>query len=137
MRKEFEMPIFGVGAQMDNEDVTGLFLVHNIVGSDWDSTRTGVHSQFRNLRIGDLVFLKRAAPGHPLTVLGIGLVSTERVHETFQQYRGTFRDVVWLWQGDPFDIDPSPGLGQMRFNTIFQEPDPVVAQMVIEALRAH
>jgi hypothetical protein len=130
------MPIYAIGARMSDEDVTDLFLEHNVVGSDWDPTGTGVHAQFRNLRIGDLVFLKRAAPGHPLTVLGIGVISTERVHKTFQQYRGTFRDVLWLWQGDAFDINPSHGLGQMRFNTIFQEPDPVVTQIVIAALRS-
>ncbi|MES2829223.1 MAG: hypothetical protein V4687_13760 [Bacteroidota bacterium] len=119
------MAIYGIGAYYDR-DISADFKNHNVVGTGWDVTEApDLHEYFDILEPGDIVYLKAAAFGAPVTVKAIGLVEgPQLISGTFgSTYIEIGRNVQWLdksW----FKLSIVPGKNNVRANTMYRETHP-------------
>ncbi len=78
------MAIYGIGCTFESNgtdlSVCSDFLRESVIGTDWPfAIALDVHNFFRSLKAGDIVYLKKAAPGTDIKVLAIGVVADAAV----------------------------------------------------------
>jgi hypothetical protein len=117
------MAIYGVGASYDGtDDVSGRFIENNLVGVGWGADDAPELQQyFRSLRVGDIVYIKSAAFGKPITVKAIGVVADDAIRDTSNS-RGLVtcgRNVVWI-DTTRFVIPRPREKNNVRGNTVYE-----------------
>lgn len=125
------MAIYGVGAYYD-EDVSEEFLEDGIVGTGWEaSDAPELHQYFRTLKVGDIIYLKAASFGQPITVKGIGIIRDEIVLSKTDHYlTAVGRNVKWVSR-ERFSIARPPEKNNVRANTVYEEFHPDVQREIL------
>ena len=119
------MAIYGIGAYYDR-DVSADFKNNGVVGTGWNITEApDLHEYFKILEPGDVVYLKAAAFGAPVTVKAIGLIEgPQLISGTFgSTYIEIGRVVQWL-DKSIFKLNPVQGKNNVRANTMYRETHP-------------
>lgn len=130
------MAIYGIGAWYDR-DVSQDFKNHHIVGTGWNVHEApDLHEYFRILEHGDIVYLKSASFGRPVTIKGIGLIDdTAPTSGKFGSTRiETGRSVRWL---DKSVFQPAPVFGKnnVRSNTMYRETHPDMIAVIMHIVQ--
>ncbi|MDQ2076380.1 hypothetical protein [Marinimicrobium sp. ABcell2] len=126
------MAIFGVGAYY-GEDVSQKFIDASIVGLGWNEGEApDLHQIMRSIKPGDIVYIKAAQPGAPLTIKAIGMVLDDSVVTSLESHQlvSFGRRVKWI-STDAFVISLEHGKNNVRFNTLYEEFHPGVQKEII------
>jgi hypothetical protein len=129
------MTIYGVGA-FHNEDVSSDFIAKNLVGVGWDQNDApDLHQFVRSLKVGDIVYIKAAPPGHRITVKAIGIVGDNQIidHSSSGGTVHCGRNVRWC-STMSFQLPPRSGKNNVQNNTLYEEFDPVAQKEIIDRI---
>lgn len=102
------------------------FKTHGVVGTGWNSVEApDLHEYFGILEPGDVVYLKAAAFGAPVTVKAIGMIAEpDLISGTFgSTYIEIGRRVQWL-DNSHFKLKVVKGKNNVRANTMYRETHP-------------
>lgn len=126
----------GIGAKYDGCDVSANFIQDNIVATGWDAVSApDLHEYFKEIEVGDIVYIKACSYSSNITVKAIGLVKDDRIltktsgHPLIE----IGRNVRWIYV-IPFVVaKPSNQKNNVRANTIYREfhPNLIFAIMTI------
>jgi hypothetical protein len=126
-----KMAIFGIGATYD-KDVSTDFIEQELACVGWDENDAPpAHSILRQLRTGDIIFIKSFAPQVGLTIKAVGLVMEGKVRNNADL--GSCVSVKWIWKGEE-RIGKLNDKWPVRSVTIYEEHHPAVQKKVIELL---
>lgn len=125
------MAIFGVGAHYE-DDVSAQFLSEGVACVGWSENHAPpAHSILRQLRTGDLVFIKSFTPQAGLTIKAVGIVTEGKVRKVPELGSGV--PVRWVWQGE-LVIGKLVDKWPVRSVTIYEEHHPDVQARIIDLL---
>jgi len=125
------MAIFGIGAHYDS-DVSEEFLSRGFACVGWsEDDAPPAHAILRQLRTGDIMFIKSWNPQTGLTIKGVGVVTEGRVRAV--DSLGTGVPVRWVWSGD-VRIGKLDDKWPVRTVTLYEEQHPQVQARVIALL---
>jgi hypothetical protein len=125
------MAIFGIGAHYDT-DVSDEFIHQGIACVGWEeSDAPPAHAILRQLRTGDLIFIKSFNPQVGLTIKAVGIVTEGRVRPIDDL--GTCVPVRWVWTGEE-RIGRLDDKWPVRTVTIYEEQHPTIQARVINLL---
>ncbi len=125
------MAIFGIGALYE-EEVADQFTANSLACIGWtDVEAPPAHAIMRQLRTGDLIFIKSFAPTVGLTIKAVGIVTEGKVRGV--SGLGTCVPVKWTWTGQEH-IGKLDDKWPVRTVTIYEEHHPQVQAKVIELL---
>jgi hypothetical protein len=125
------MAIFGIGARYE-EDVTEQFVSAGVACVGWSETDAPpAHAILRQLRTGDLIFIKSFTPQAGLTIKAVGIVTDGKVREVPNLGAGV--PVRWVWRGEE-RIGKLEDKWPVRSVTIYEEHHPEVQARVIDLL---
>ena len=129
------MAIYGIGAFYD-EDVSEEFIDAGVVGTGWDAQcAPELHHYFRTLKVGDIVYLKAANFGRPITVKGIGLISDTDILSKADYYLTEVgRRVKWI-STEHFTLPKPAEKNNVRSNTVYEEFHPAVQQEILKRFK--
>ena len=127
------MAIYGVGAYHSGWDRTTEFLEQGIVGVGWDEEDAPeLQLYFRSLKAGDIVYIKAAAFGAPISVKGIGIVTDMEIRE-IEGLVTCGRNVRWVSRRR-FTIERPRERNNVRGNTIYEEFHPAIHREIISQM---
>jgi len=125
------MAIFGIGARYDS-DVTQQFLSRGFACVGWkEEDAPPAHAILRQLRTGDIVFIKSWNPQAGLTVKAVGVVMEGRVRTV--DSLGSGIPVRWVWSGE-VRIGKLDDKWPVRTVTLYEEQHPQVQSRIISLL---
>jgi len=125
------MAIFGIGAFYD-VDVTKDFVTKGFACIGWDEhDAPPAHTILRQLRTGDLIFIKSFVPKTGLTIKAVGIITEGKVREVDDL--GTGVPVRWIWTGEE-RVGILKDKWPVRSVTIYEEHHPYVQAKVIDLL---
>lgn len=125
------MAIFGVGAHYE-EDVSEQFISQDCACVGWsESDAPPAHSILRQLRTGDIIFIKSFTPQGGLTIKGVGVVTEGKVRDI--PNLGACVPVRWVWTGQ-VHVGKLEDKWPVRSVTIYEEHHPVIQARVIGLL---
>lgn len=123
------MAIYGVGAFYQH-DVSQDFIDQNVVGVGWTTdVAPELQEYFKSLKAGNIVYLKAAFGGKPITVKGIGIITDNEILEGTPLV-STGRNVKWL-STEQFKIAKPQEKNNVRSNTVYEEFHPAVIKEII------
>ncbi|PNK59498.1 hypothetical protein [Psychrobacter sp. FDAARGOS_221] len=126
------MAIFAVGAYYD-EDVSQEFIDNGIAGPGWgEDDAPELHQFIKSLKVGDIIYIKAAAFGAPITVKAIGII-LDNVIVTDSTIVSIGRNVKWVVT-DKFTIEKQIEKNNVRSNTMYEEFHPEVQKIIIDKL---
>lgn len=127
------MAIFGIGAHYGGtEDVSEDFIKEGLACVGWDEKDAPpAHGILRQLRTGDLIFIKSFAPQVGLTIKAVGIVTEGKIQSDANL--GTCVAVRWVWTGEE-RIGKLDDKWPVRSVTIYEEYHPTVQSKVIDLL---
>ena len=126
------MAIYGVGAYYDR-DVSQEFIDLNVVGVGWsDLDAPELQEYFMSLKAGDIVYLKAAFGGRPITVKAIGIIENNEIIRG-TDLLSTGRNVKWL-HTQHFVIPRPNEKNNVRSNTVYEEFHPQVIAVIIDKI---
>lgn len=124
------MAVFGIGAHYD-KDVTQDFLSGGFACVGWkEKDAPPAHAILRQLRTGDIIFIKSWNPQGGLTIKAVGIVSEGRVSDWSL---GSGVPVRWVWSGE-VRIGKLDDKWPVRTVTLYEEQHPQVQSRVISLL---
>lgn len=127
------MAIFGIGASYDGNDMSADFQNRGVACVGWtEEAAPPAHALLRQLRAGDLIFIKSWTPQRGLSVKAVGIVTQAKVR-TFSKRLGTGVPVRWQWSGE-VRIGKLNDKWPVRSVTIYEEQHPEVQAIVIGLL---
>lgn len=128
------MAIYGIGANYDGEDVSQTFIDDSIVATGWDSDLApDLHEYFREINIGDIVYIKSCSWSSDISVKAIGIVIDNQILTPAggHQLVEIGRNVKWLYT-DFLVLDrPSNQKNNVRANTIYREFHPDIISSIM------
>ena len=125
------MAIFGVGARYE-EDVTQQFLSEGVACVGWQEDHAPpAHAILRQLRTGDIVFIKSFTPQAGLYIKAVGIVTEGKVRKVPKLGAGV--PVRWVWDGE-VKVGKLDDKWPVRSVTIYEEHHPEVQARVIDLL---
>ena len=125
------MAIFGIGAHYDR-DVTQEFLSRGVACVGWnENDAPPAHAILRQLRTGDIIFIKSWTPQAGLTVKAVGIVMEGRVRNV--RSLGSGIPVRWVWSGEE-RIGKLDDKWPIRTVTLYEEQHPQVQSRIISLL---
>lgn len=126
------MAIFGIGALYDRDDVSGDFIQQGCACVGWsEDDAPPAHAILRQLRAGDIIFIKSFAPQVGLTIKAVGIVTEGRVRDIPRLGRGV--PVRWVWNGEE-RVGILDDKWPVRTVTIYEEQHPGVQGRVLDLL---
>lgn len=126
------MAIFGIGANHNGNDVAHDFLSEGCACVGWDEEDAPpTHAILRQLRTGDIIFIKSFTPKGGLTIKAVGVVTEGKVRQ--KEGLGTGVPVRWEWNGTK-RIGKLDDKWPVRSVTIYEEQHPLVQAQVIDLL---
>jgi hypothetical protein len=131
------MAIYGFGYDIDGE-ADADFIQKKFAGIGWDKNiAPDLHQLVRSLKVGDIVFLKKASAGSDIQVQAVGIITDAVILDsTFCPYIQIGRNVQWI-RNNSFTI-PKPGNGKnnVRSNTVYEEFHPDVQKYILNQFPA-
>lgn len=125
------MAIFGIGAHYD-KDVTQDFLSRGFACVGWnEKDAPPAHAILRQLRTGDIIFIKSWTPQAGLTIKAVGIVMAGRVRNV--RSLGSGVPVQWVWSGE-VRIGKLNDKWPIRTVTLYEEQHPQVQSRIISLL---
>lgn len=125
------MAIFGIGALYDT-DVTKDFLSRSVACVGWNKRDAPpAHAILRQIRTGDLIFIKSWNPRSGLIVKAVGIVTEGRVRPV--RNLGSGVPVQWVWAGE-VRIGKLKDKWPVRTVTLYEEQHPSVQSRIIALL---
>lgn len=125
------MAIFGIGAHYD-QDVSAQFVERSLACVGWTEAKAPpAHAMLRQLRAGDIIFIKSFTPRAGLTIKAVGVVIVGRVSEVTGLGWGV--PVKWVWTGEE-KVGRLSDKWPVRSVTIYEEHHPEVQTRVIDLL---
>ncbi len=127
------MAIFAIGAYYD-KDVSSEFISNNIAGPGWDLEEAPELHQFvRSLKVGDIVYIKSAAPSSAdIIVKGIGVIENDEVINS-SKIVSAGRNIKWLVT-EHFRISKPTEKNNVRLNTMYEEFHPKVQAEILNKI---
>ena|SRR5882757_4667980 len=127
------MAIFGIGAHYDDVgDVSEQFVSGSIACVGWsEQDAPPAHAVLRQLRTGDIIFIKAFTPQAGLSIKAVGIVTEPRIRDV--QPLGTCVPVRWVWRGHEL-VGKLRDKWPVRSVTIYEEHHPTVQAKVIDLL---
>lgn len=127
------MGIFAIGAYYD-EDVSSSFISNNIAGPGWGLDEAPeLHQFIRSLKVGDIVYIKSAAPSSPdIHVKGIGIIANDEVILS-SNVVSAGRNIKWLIT-ENFRIPKPIEKNNVRLNTMYEEFHPKVQAEILNKI---
>lgn len=130
------MAIFGVGASFGGDDVSPLFIKMGVVGTGWSSNDAPeLQEYFKQLKVGDIVYIKSTYAQRPIRVKAIGLITDNilRNDGDTNELLSIGRNACWI-VSEPFDIPRPNEKNNVRSNTIYEEFHPMVQGEIIKKI---
>jgi hypothetical protein len=125
------MAIFGIGARYET-DVTQDFLSRGVACVGWaEKDAPPAHAILRQLRTGDLIFIKSWTPQTGLTIKAVGVVKEGRPQSV--KDLGVGVPVQWVWSGE-VRIGKLEDKWPVRTVALYEEQHPLVQARVIALL---
>jgi len=126
------MAIYGIGAYQDR-DVSADFIQAGGVFVGWDANDApDLHQFLRQLRTGDIVFIKSAPRGRNwMEIIAVGVILDGDVLPPGQYPIG--RRVRWICT-QRRRVPIPQGKNNVRFNTLYEEFHPEIQRIVMEML---
>ena len=126
------MAIFGIGAHYDVGDVTEQFISGGLACVGWsEQDAPPVHAILRQVRTGDIIFIKSFRPQAGLSIKAIGIVMQGKVGDV--KSLGSCVPVRWVWTGNEH-IGKLNDKWPVRSVTIYEEHNPTVQAKVLDLL---
>jgi hypothetical protein len=125
------MAIFGIGAHYET-DMSEDFIKQGLACIGWkEKDAPPAHAIFRQLRTGDLIFIKSFVPQVGLSIKAVGIVMEAKIQS--DNNLGTCVPVRWVWTGEE-RIEKLDDKWPVRSVTIYEEHHPTVQSKVINLL---
>jgi len=125
------MAIFGIGAHYDR-DVTQEFLSRGFACVGWSANDAPpAHAILRQLRTGDIIFIKSWNPQAGLTIKAVGVVTEGKVRTV--RSLGSGVPARWVWSGE-VRIGKLDDKWPVRTVTLYEEQHPQVQSRIIGLL---
>src|SRR4051812_24262765 len=116
------MAIFGIGAHLDVGDVTDQFVASGVACVAWSEQEAPpAHAMLRQLRIGDIVFVKANTPQRGLSIKAVGIVTKPKIRKVATL--GSCVSVRWVWTGNE-RIGKLKDKWPVRSVTLYEEHPP-------------
>ena len=125
------MAIFGIGAH-HKENVARQFIESGVACVGWTELECPpAHAMLRQLRAGDVIYIKSFTPKGGLTIKAVGLVTEGSVRTVPCLGKGV--NVHWIWQGLE-KVGKLNDKWPVRSVTLYEEQNPKVQEMVLNLL---
>jgi hypothetical protein len=128
------MAIYAVGANYHWGDVSQDFIDNGIVATGWDgSTAPDIHEMFRDINVGDIVYIKSCNFSSNITVKAIGIVRDDFILSSLDEpdLIEIGRNIRWIYT-DCFVITrPANQKNNVRGNTIYREYHPEIISTIM------
>jgi hypothetical protein len=129
------MAIFGIGAHLNVGDVTAQFVTGGVACVGWTEQQAPpAHAMLRQLRIGDIIFVKANTPQGGLTIKAVGIITKAKIRK--MSTLGSCVSVRWVWTGKEH-IGKLNDKWPVRSVTLYEEHHPKVQAKVISLLLDH
>lgn len=130
------MAIYGVGTYYDGKYMGWDFVDNGVVCIGYDPADAPPnHQLMKNMKIGDLVFLKGYSPQYGLYIYAVGIVSDEH-YRMVNENLGWGRSVKYPWQGHAEDCIVIGKSGDRfdyaRRGSIYEEISPTICKVVVD-----
>jgi len=127
------MAIYGIGAYYNGEeDVSEDFVSEGLACVGWDfETAPTLHVLLRQIKNGDIVYIKSTPIGQGLRIKAVGIVVNNNLAENDDL--GTCVTVRWLWAGNE-NLGDINDKYNVRNNTLYEELNRDVQSRVIDLL---
>ena len=129
------MSIYGIGANYEEEDVSGKFITANVVGVGHTAPDAPeLHQFIKSLKVGDIVYLKSTWLKNPITVKAIGVLTDDKlVGGKSHKLVSAGRNIKWLVT-QSFEIPRPKEKNNVRLNTMYEEFHPEVQKAILDKL---
>lgn len=131
------MAIYGIGAfYYGNTDVSGDFVSNNIIGTGWSiSDAPELHTYFRTLKVGDIIYIKAAWGGSKsITIKAIGIIRDDEILNTTHNHLTEIgRNVKWV-STSTFSVPKPNEKNNVRSNTVYEEFHPILQREIISRI---
>lgn len=130
------MAIFGIGAYYDGtRDMTDEFVDQGWACVGWSvQDAPALHRIVGHIKVGDLIYIKSFNPRVGLKIKAVGIVVSTEVDIPPEQLGQRGVQMDWVWRGS-FLVGRIGDKYNVRGNTLFEEFNPQVQNLVIDALR--
>ena len=134
------MAIYGIGANYSGQDVSEEFINYGIVATGWDSwAAPDLHEYFKELKAGDIVYIKACSYSSNITIKGVGMVTDQKLLDS-SHASGLVeigRNVKWFDQDWHRSNRPARQKNNVRGNTIYREFHPEIIDQINKILDHH
>ena len=125
------MAIFGIGAYYE-KNVDRLFIENGVACIGWKEIECpSAHAILRQLRSGDVIFIKSFSPRGGLKIKAVGIVAEGVVRDVPGLGMGV--NVHWVWQGLE-NVGKLNDKWPVRSVTLFEEQHPKVQERILNLL---
>jgi hypothetical protein len=129
------MAVYGIGAHLDVGDVTEQFVAGGVACLGWNEQQAPpAHAILRQMRIGDIIFVKANTPQGGLTIKAVGVVTDATIRKIATL--GSCVSVRWVWTGKE-RVGKLDDKWPVRSVTLYEEHHPQVQAKVISLLLDH
>lgn len=127
------MATYGFGANYSGTDMTENFITNGVVCIGWSKREAPTsHIILREIKIGDIVYLKSNQPGGYPTIKAIGVVTSNRVRK--YEELGDGIKVKWVVTELNKYMSKCDKRYNIRANTIYEEKDDKLIRYVVKQL---
>ena len=131
------MAIWGFGYKYEGGtvDKSEDFISKGLVCSGWGKTNEYVYQQLKQIKIGDIIFLKTYDKGgYKLRIKAIGIVK-EKPNIQNNEELGSCIKVEWIKvYSNPMEISVKDSVPHIRTATLYEELTPEICKKVVEEL---
>ena len=125
------MAIYGIGANYDNVDVSQEFINGEIACIGWDiSEAPELYQIFRNVKNGDVIYIKSFSPSNGLYIKAVGIVTNNEIKKETQ---GLGVSVKWIWDGY-YHYGKVHDKYNVRSITIYEEYNKDIQDLILDLI---
>ena len=130
------MAIFGIGAYYEGTtDMTEEFVQNGRACIGWgEDYAPTLHQMMRQVRVGDLIYIKSFTPRAGLTIKAVGIVISTEIEGPEIELGEICIEVDWAWQGY-HPVGRVNDKYNVRSITLYEEFNPEIQNLIIDALR--
>ncbi|GHU82653.1 hypothetical protein FACS189468_7080 [Spirochaetia bacterium] len=127
------MAIYGFGSEIEEDDVSTDFIKQKIVGIAWSKNDApDSHQLVRSLKVGDIIFLKKASYNSPIQVKAVGIITDDTILDsTSCPIIQIGRNVKWINSSSFTITKPSNEKNNVRSNSVYEEFHPEVQKQLL------
>jgi len=94
------MAVYGIGAYHES-DVTHHFIKQNVACIGWArKDAPALYKQMEHIKVGDIIYIKSAAPQVGLIMKAVGIVIGDRLQASPSGDFNGCLPVQWIWNGE-------------------------------------